>query len=142
MENGAPVLFDCIEFNDLLSDLDVQYDLAFLLMDLDFRDRRDAAVRVHSAYLDQAARSFPDGLWEGLAALPLMLSVRAGVRAHVSTHSGDIETARAYLEAISPTRRRARRRWRRWAGSRAPAAQLAAPLPPACPRRPARWCRD
>ena len=99
MEDGRPVLFDCIEFNDLLSDLDVQYDLAFLLMDLDFRGRRDAAVRALSGYLDEAARSFQAEIWAGLAALPLMLSVRAGVRAHVAAHSGDPETARAYVEA-------------------------------------------
>jgi aminoglycoside phosphotransferase family enzyme/predicted kinase len=99
VEDGRPVLFDCIEFNDLLSDLDVQYDLAFLLMDLDFRGRRDAAVRAHSAYLDEAARSFPDTLWDGLAVLPLMLSVRAGVRAHVAAHSGDPDQSRAYVEA-------------------------------------------
>lgn len=99
VEDGAPILFDCIEFNDLLSDLDVQYDLAFLLMDLDFRNRRDAAVRVHSAYLDQAARTFAPELWSGLAALPLMLAVRAGVRVHVSAHSGDVATSAAYLEA-------------------------------------------
>jgi aminoglycoside phosphotransferase family enzyme/predicted kinase len=99
VEDGRPVLFDCIEFNDLLSDLDVQYDLAFLLMDLDFRGRRDAAVRVHSAYLDEAARSFPPELWAGCAALPLMLSVRAGVRAHVMAHSADLDTARRYVQA-------------------------------------------
>jgi aminoglycoside phosphotransferase family enzyme/predicted kinase len=99
IEDGAPVLFDCIEFNDLLSDLDVYYDLAFLLMDLDFRDRRDAGVRVQSAYLDEAARSFPEAMWAGLAALPLMLSVRAAVRTHVATHSGDITLAKAYLDA-------------------------------------------
>ncbi|HEY8617160.1 AAA family ATPase [Phenylobacterium sp.] len=99
VEQGRPVVFDCIEFNDLLSDLDVQYDLAFLLMDLEFRGRRDAAVRVLSAYLDEAARSFPPELWDGLAALPLMLSVRAGVRAHVSAHSADVATARRYVEA-------------------------------------------
>jgi hypothetical protein len=99
IEDGAPVLFDCIEFNDLLSDLDIQYDLAFLLMDLDFRGRRDAGVRVLSAYLDAAARDFGDLLWDGLAALPLMLSVRAGVRTHVTAHGGEVETARAYLEA-------------------------------------------
>ena len=99
VEDGRPVLFDCIEFNDLLSDIDVQYDLAFLLMDLDFRGRRDAAVRAQSAYLDQAARSFPESLWDGLAALPLMLSVRAGVRAHVAAHSGDLALSRAYVEA-------------------------------------------
>lgn len=99
VEDGAPVVFDCIEFNDLLSDIDVLYDLAFLLMDLEFRGRRDAAVRALSAYLDEAARTFPAAIWDGLAALPLMLSVRAGVRAHVSAHSGDLETARRYLDA-------------------------------------------
>lgn len=99
MEGGRPILFDCIEFNDVLSDLDVQYDLAFLLMDLDFRGRRDAAVRALSGYMDEAARRFPAEIWEGLAAMPLMLSVRAGVRAHVSAHSGDPATARAYVEA-------------------------------------------
>lgn len=107
LETGRPVLFDCIEFNDVLSDLDVQYDLAFLLMDLDFRGRRDAAVRALSAYLDQAARGFPAEIWEGLASLPLMLSVRAAVRAHVCAHSGEPAAARAYVEAaiahLSPT---------------------------------------
>jgi predicted kinase len=68
-------------------------------MDLDFRGRRDAAVRALSGYLDAAARTFPAELWSGLAALPLMLSVRAGVRAHVSAHSGDAATARAYVDA-------------------------------------------
>ncbi|HEX3701286.1 MAG TPA: AAA family ATPase [Phenylobacterium sp.] len=107
VEQGAPILFDCIEFSDELSDIDVLYDVAFLLMDLDFRGRRDAGVRVLSAYLDEAARSFPKTLWEGLAALPLMLSVRAGVRAHVQAHQGDLAGARAYLRAalehLAPT---------------------------------------
>jgi aminoglycoside phosphotransferase family enzyme/predicted kinase len=99
VEAGRPVLFDCIEFNDALSDIDVLYDLAFVLMDLDFRGRREPAVRVLSGYLDEAARRFPPSLWEGLAALPLMLSVRAAVRAHVSGHSGDAGLGRRYLAA-------------------------------------------
>jgi aminoglycoside phosphotransferase family enzyme/predicted kinase len=99
LEDGRPVLFDCIEFNDILSDIDIQYDLAFLLMDLDFRRRRDAAVRVLSAYLDEGLRHFGVGLLDGLCALPLMMAVRAGVRAHVQAHSGDLEAASAYLEA-------------------------------------------
>ncbi len=97
VEDGKPILFDCIEFNDSLSDIDIQYDLAFLLMDLDFRRRRDAAGRVLNAYLDEAARVFGEGLWTGLAALPLMLSVRAAVRTHVWAYSNDDEAARAYL---------------------------------------------
>jgi aminoglycoside phosphotransferase family enzyme/predicted kinase len=99
VEQGRPVLFDCIEFNDALSDIDVLYDLAFLLMDLDFRARRGPAVRVLSGYLDEAARRFPADLWEGLAALPLMLSVRAAVRAHVGAHSGDAALGQRYLAA-------------------------------------------
>jgi len=97
IEDGKPILFDCIEFNDTLSDIDIQYDLAFLLMDLDFRRRRDAAGRVLNAYLDEASRHFGAGLWTGLAALPLMLSVRAAVRTHVWAYTGDDEAARAYL---------------------------------------------
>lgn len=99
LEDGRPILFDCIEFNDTLSEVDVQYDIAFLLMDLDFRRRRDAAVRVLSAYLDEAARSFGPELVDGLAALPLMLSVRAAVRTHVWAHVDDDESASAYLDA-------------------------------------------
>ena len=99
LEDGAPVLFDCIEFNDRLCEIDVLYDLAFLLMDLDFRGRRDAACRALSAYLDEAARFFPESLWEGLALLPLLQSVRAAVRCHVRAQAGDDEQARAYLAA-------------------------------------------
>ncbi len=107
LEDGRPILFDCIEFNDTLSDVDVQYDIAFLLMDLDFRRRRDAAVRVLSAYLDEAARHFGPELWDGLVTLPLMMAVRAAVRAHVWAHTGDDPAAVAYLDAalahLSPT---------------------------------------
>ncbi len=99
VEQGRPVLFDCIEFNDALSDIDVLYDLAFVLMDLDFRGRREPAVRILSGYLDEAARRFPASLWQGLEALPLMLSVRAAVRAHVCGHSSDPAMGRRYVEA-------------------------------------------
>jgi aminoglycoside phosphotransferase family enzyme/predicted kinase len=99
LENGVPVLFDCIEFNDRLSRIDILYDLAFLIMDLDFRGRARAANRVLNAYLDEAARSLPAEIWDGLAALPLMLSARATVRAHVSASTADANLAKAYLAA-------------------------------------------
>ncbi|MFC3079942.1 AAA family ATPase [Phenylobacterium terrae] len=99
LENGRPVLFDCIEFNDQLSDIDVQYDVAFLLMDLAFRGRGEAGARVLATWLDQSARTFGPAVYDGLAALPLMLSVRAAVRAHVAVHSGDVERGRDYLAA-------------------------------------------
>ncbi len=34
LQDHHPVLFDCIEFDDRLSDIDILYDLAFLMMDL------------------------------------------------------------------------------------------------------------
>jgi len=100
LEEGRVVLFDRIEFNDRLIEIDVLYDLAFVLMDLSFRGRGDAANRVLNGWLDEAARVFPvDALMQGLSLLPLVQSVRAAVRAHVSGHNGDITAARAYLAA-------------------------------------------
>ena len=74
---GRPTLFDCIEFNDALSCVDVLYDLAFLLMDLVRRDLNELASVVFNRYLDLTADI------NGLSALPLLMSVRAAVRAHV-----------------------------------------------------------
>jgi aminoglycoside phosphotransferase family enzyme len=74
---NRPTPFDCIEFSESLSSIDVFYDLAFLLMDLVERDFRDLANIVFNRYLD-----LTDNL-DGLSALPLFMSVRAAVRAHV-----------------------------------------------------------
>jgi len=97
LEDGKPILFDCIEFNDALREIDVLYDIAFLLMDLSFRGANEAANRVLNGWLDEAARGFGASLWEGLAALPLFQSVRAAVRAHVHAMQGETELARRYL---------------------------------------------
>ena len=99
VQDGRPVLFDCIEFNDAISEIDILYDLAFLLMDLTFRGQGEGANRVFNGWLDEAARSFGDEVWSGLSCLGLMQSVRAGVRAHVSGHQGDFEASRRYLDA-------------------------------------------
>lgn len=100
IEAGRPVLFDCIEFNERLSWIDVLYDLGFLLMDLWVRGLETAANRVMNAWLDRAAREDDEaGLYEGLALLPLFMSVRAGVRCHVSANNGELDQARKYLAA-------------------------------------------
>jgi aminoglycoside phosphotransferase family enzyme/predicted kinase len=99
LEDGEPVLFDCIEFNDRLSEIDVLYDAAFPMMDLAFRGRAEAGNRLLNGYLDAAARAFPAQLWDGLAALPLMLAARAAVRTHVTASQGELDAARAYLAA-------------------------------------------
>ena len=79
--DGAPVLFDAIEFSDIIASGDVLYDLAFLLMDLLERGRVSAANVVLNRYL-AATRRIED--FDGLAALPFYLSMRAAIRAKVT----------------------------------------------------------
>lgn len=76
--DGEPVLFDAIEFSERFSRIDVLYDLAFLLMDLDRHGLREHASAVLNRYLEKT------GDHAGLAALPLFLSCRAAIRAHVT----------------------------------------------------------
>jgi predicted kinase len=76
--NGWPVLFDALEFDPLIASGDVLYDLAFLLMDLIERDLEAAANVVLNRYLAETRRAAD---LDGLAALPLFLSVRAAIRA-------------------------------------------------------------
>ena len=78
--DGAPVLFDAIEFDDRLATVDVLYDLAFLLMDLGKRGLGVHANAVLNAYLDAAGGT---GNLIGLVTLPLFLSMRATIRAKV-----------------------------------------------------------
>jgi hypothetical protein len=112
--DGRPTIFDGIEFNDAIACIDVLYDLAFLLMDLDHRGLRSYANLVLNRYLRHG-----DDL-PGLAAMPLFLSVRAAVRAKVSVSMADSQrdalttqtlydeagvyfrTARTYLELAPP----------------------------------------
>jgi uncharacterized protein len=81
LDGGRPLLFDGIEFSDEIACIDILYDLAFLLMDLWLRERSDLANLVFNAYLDRLAA---EGLaeTEGLAALPLFLSLRAATRSY------------------------------------------------------------
>jgi aminoglycoside phosphotransferase family enzyme/predicted kinase len=75
---GRPTLFDCIEFSDHLSTIDVFYDFAFLLMDLEVRGLRDFANLALSRFIGRQGHA------DMLAVLPLMLCLRAAVRAKVS----------------------------------------------------------
>jgi uncharacterized protein len=81
IENGAPMLFDGIEFSEDLGTIDVLYDLAFLLMDLTRFDQRQAASQLLNDYLD--LRRGEEDL-SGLMALPMFMATRAGVRALVA----------------------------------------------------------
>jgi len=76
--DGAPALFDALEFDPTLASGDVLYDLAFLLMDLVARGAARQANIVLNRYL--AASEDPLAL-AALAALPLFLAMRAAIRA-------------------------------------------------------------
>jgi uncharacterized protein len=79
--DGKPTVFDAIEFDPLIAAGDVLYDLAFLLMDLIDRDLPAIANIVLNRYLVESKRN--ENL-DGMAALPLFLSLRAAIRAKVA----------------------------------------------------------
>ena len=92
---GRPVPFDALEFDEELATIDLAYDLAFLLMDLDVRAGRPAANRVLNRYV---ARTGDHAL---VAGLPPFLSLRALVRAHVEANRGDARAAGRYFAAFA-----------------------------------------
>ncbi|MEH1891199.1 MAG: AAA family ATPase [Nostoc sp.] len=73
------LLFDCIEFNEPFRFVDVMYDVAFTVMDLEARQRQDLGNAFLNSYIEQT------GDWEGLQVLPLYLSRQAYVRAKVTS---------------------------------------------------------
>lgn len=87
--DGRPTPFDAVEFNDAVSDIDVWYDVAFLLMDLWRRGlSRHANVVLNEYTLDT-------GDVDGLAVLPLFLACRAAVRAKTSATAATLATTDA-----------------------------------------------
>jgi aminoglycoside phosphotransferase family enzyme/predicted kinase len=94
--DGKATVFDAIEFDPLIAAGDILYDLAFLLMDLIDRGLSTIANIVLNRYLVETKR---DENLDGLATLPLFLSIRAAIRAKVAvarltqTKSKDPSTA-------------------------------------------------
>jgi len=89
--DGKPVLFDAIEFSDAIACIDMAYDLAFLVMDLQHRGMGEFAALLLSRWLAAT------GDFEALPLLPLMLSLRAAIRSHIAGVLGKAEEARAYF---------------------------------------------
>jgi uncharacterized protein len=112
--DDAPLVFDCIEFNDEMRWIDVMNEIAFTTMDLHDRRRADLAYRFLNAYLEIT------GDYEGLGVLRFYLVYRAIVRAKVarmrasqlapgdtanalySEYHGHIRLAKAYAERCRP----------------------------------------
>ena len=70
-------LFDCIEFNEPFRFVDVMYDIAYVIRDLEARDRVDLSTLFLNAYTEQT------GDWEGLQVLPFYVNRQAYVRAKI-----------------------------------------------------------
>ncbi|MEX1147263.1 MAG: AAA family ATPase, partial [Sphingomonadales bacterium] len=96
--DGAPVPFDCIEFDDDIACVDVLYDLAFPVMGLVRFGRQREAQLLLNRYL-AATRDYG-----GLALMPLFLTARALVRAMAEGLSGRLETARTYARLADQLR--------------------------------------
>ena len=92
---GVPVAFDALEFDEAMATIDVSYDLAFLLMDLDCRVGRAAANRVMNRYIARTGDA------DATAGFPLFLSQRAMVRAHVLAAMGQDDKAAPHLKAAA-----------------------------------------
>ncbi len=78
MYEGRPTIFDCIEFNDDFRWIDVMNEVAFVLMDLESRDRPDLAARFLDRYLRES------GDYGGLDTLRYYKAYRAMVRVKVN----------------------------------------------------------
>jgi len=96
--DGQPTLFDCIEFSDLISCIDVLYDLAFLLMDLRHRGLVQQGGLIFNRYLDLTGDD------DGLPALPLFMSLRAAVRAHVTATAAGLESPGSRQQGLEAAR--------------------------------------
>lgn len=75
---GEFTFFDCIEFSTQLRRIDIQSELAFLLMDMERKQLRAHANRLLNSYLEYS------GDYQGLALLPFYKAYRAMVRAKVA----------------------------------------------------------
>jgi uncharacterized protein len=77
--NDRLLLFDCIEFNEPFRFVDVMYDIAYIVMDFEVRNRPDLANLFLNTYTELT------GDWEGLQVLPIYVSRQTYVRAKVTS---------------------------------------------------------
>jgi hypothetical protein len=103
---GSPVLFDALEFDESFATTDILYNVGFVVMDLWQKGLRHQANLLLNRYLIGIGL---DKNIAGLAAMPLFLAIRAGIRAMVSSERIELqkgegaiavaEEARAYFKA-------------------------------------------
>jgi aminoglycoside phosphotransferase family enzyme/predicted kinase len=91
-----PVIFDCIEFNEAFRVIDILQDIAFLLMDLEYRGRFDLSRRLLKSYSAHQKSPLPEDL------LRFYKVYRAVVRGKVDSllfsNSEDLDTKQRGLK--------------------------------------------
>jgi len=97
--NGRLTIFDCIEFNAAMRWIDVMSEIAFTVMDLEDRGRRDLARRFLNAYLEIT------GDYAGVRVLRFYLAYRALVRAKIHRlRAAQLESGAAQASALAEYR--------------------------------------
>lgn len=89
MIKGVPTPFGALEFDEQLGTCDTLYDLAFLLMDLLHRGFAHPANVVLNTYLNGMSDRLNDA---GLDILPLLMGLRAAIRAMVSIQTSEVSS--------------------------------------------------
>ena len=82
-EDGRLIIFDCIEFSEVLRWIDIMSEVAFCFMDLLHRQHRDLAFRFLNAWLEAT------GDYRGVTLLRYYAVYRAIVRAKVASMRPD-----------------------------------------------------
>ena len=98
--NGEVTAFDCLEFSANLRWIDVQSEIAFMVMDLQARNRPDLAQRFLNRYLEFT------GDYAGLEVLRFYLVYRAMVRAKVHALRGEQPHVDAQQRAVALAKHR------------------------------------
>jgi aminoglycoside phosphotransferase family enzyme/predicted kinase len=101
MIDDLPVAFDAIEFDPLIASGDLLYDLAFLLMDLVERGLAGPANILFNGYFADV-RDLTH--YDGLAALPFFMSLRAAIRANVTMARAALGAERDRRDLIDSAR--------------------------------------
>lgn len=91
--NNTLYLFDCIEFNEDFRFVDVMFDIAYIVMDLEMQGRTDLSALFLSTYVEQT------GDWDGLEVLPIYVNRQSYVRAKVTSFMLDDPSVDAETKA-------------------------------------------
>lgn len=104
-----PLIFDCIEFDDDLRQIDVLNEVAFFLMDLDYFQAHRLAETFIQTYLELLKNSSLENCWNEILFIYFKM-YRASVRAKVLLISADaaesgsknkyLEQAKRYLDLV------------------------------------------